>query len=391
MAIDTIGFSCAQCGTSLLVPASMAGVEGPCPNCGQTIRAPRLGLIEVAKVVEPAAVRLEVERPADAPKQTPMPALVPLAETTMVESSLQRSAQRSRLLGMTLLAVLGLALVIGAIAILQSWRAEEKLKQEKIAQAALSPETKQEPSKGIPPSEPAPAEAATVDAKQDLRVPPEGMNVQALVQEAGLILTQFLQAKSLEERLPMIETETPQAELKDSVLSLKLPLGGKFQMTETIFNKLEGFTDVLFEVPFNAGADKKMEILMVRTRGSQLPKVVVDAFLDGYGGRLRNFISSPEEGEHQFRTLMSVFDFCSSSVIPSAENKKTVKILATRGGGDIAKAYFGKFSPLGKKLERLGMKYGRTTAVTLTLRWNRQEDPARPFLELIDVKSLNWD
>src|SRR5204863_5634067 len=39
---NTLRFSCPACRAELAVPASMAGVEGPCPSCYQTIQAPGL-------------------------------------------------------------------------------------------------------------------------------------------------------------------------------------------------------------------------------------------------------------------------------------------------------------------------------------------------------------
>lgn len=35
-------FWCSSCGTKLTVEPSLAGVEGPCPKCGERIKAPQL-------------------------------------------------------------------------------------------------------------------------------------------------------------------------------------------------------------------------------------------------------------------------------------------------------------------------------------------------------------
>ena len=40
MAQDTLTFCCPACGIKLSVPASLAGVVGPCPSCGSRIQAP---------------------------------------------------------------------------------------------------------------------------------------------------------------------------------------------------------------------------------------------------------------------------------------------------------------------------------------------------------------
>ena len=38
--LDTIDFLCSSCSCKLQVPAAMAGVSGPCPNCNSSITAP---------------------------------------------------------------------------------------------------------------------------------------------------------------------------------------------------------------------------------------------------------------------------------------------------------------------------------------------------------------
>ena len=51
---DTITFSCNHCGSTLTVPASLAGVSGPCPVCGQTITSPRSAPSPAAPAPVPA-------------------------------------------------------------------------------------------------------------------------------------------------------------------------------------------------------------------------------------------------------------------------------------------------------------------------------------------------
>lgn len=42
MTNDCISFACPACGIKLTVPATLAGVIGPCPSCGSQIQAPNL-------------------------------------------------------------------------------------------------------------------------------------------------------------------------------------------------------------------------------------------------------------------------------------------------------------------------------------------------------------
>jgi hypothetical protein len=37
------------------------------------------------------------------------------------------------------------------------------------------------------------------------------------------------------------------------------------------------------------------------------------------------------------------------------------------------------------------IRWGTRVRATVTIQWNHQEDPANPFLELIDINSPDWD
>ncbi len=41
-----VEFSCGHCGGRLVVPVAYAGVEGPCPKCGENVVSPELALPE---------------------------------------------------------------------------------------------------------------------------------------------------------------------------------------------------------------------------------------------------------------------------------------------------------------------------------------------------------
>lgn len=73
---DTLTFSCQHCGSSLTVPASLAGVSGPCPVCGQTITSPRLPGSPVPPSLSPPANPASIPPPSSilssrAPAATP--------------------------------------------------------------------------------------------------------------------------------------------------------------------------------------------------------------------------------------------------------------------------------------------------------------------------------
>ena len=71
---EVLRFHCASCRAELTVPATLAGIEGPCPSCYQTIRAPRT--VPEAHYVDD----FEMEEPDETPPVfPPRPAGVPPA------------------------------------------------------------------------------------------------------------------------------------------------------------------------------------------------------------------------------------------------------------------------------------------------------------------------
>lgn len=77
---DTITFSCNHCGSSLTVPASLAGVSGPCPVCGQTITSPQMAPVPVAPAPMPPA-------PLPAPIPVPVAAQIPPPRASLPETA----------------------------------------------------------------------------------------------------------------------------------------------------------------------------------------------------------------------------------------------------------------------------------------------------------------
>jgi predicted RNA-binding Zn-ribbon protein involved in translation (DUF1610 family) len=367
---DHLRFACPSCGTNLTLPAAVAGVEGPCPQCGSVIRAPR-----------PRAVRLEVAEGAP-PRVKPVAAAYQMASQPLVPSTAMLSKRRALRRRCVLAGVIGV-LMVAVVVVTQQGQSNEE-----PPAVAGSPKTELAKPQPLPQSPP----RTKKDPALDPRVPPEGTDVHTLIQESAAVMGEFLMAGTLEERLPLIETKTPGEELERGVLRQIIKPRQRFQSLEVKFDKVEGWSEVLFrgelELP-TGGAET--HLLMVRKRGTQRPKVVVDPFLDGYGGRLREFASKPTEGQRNFQVIASIFGFCSDANVPEPESKFTAKLSVSPARSEIAEAYFGKFSPVKERLEKLGVRYGHSTGATLALRWNTEDDPAKPFLEVVNVTSLDWD
>ncbi len=210
------------------------------------------------------------------------------------------------------------------------------------------------------------------------------------------LLEDFLEMKSLEERLPHLESRRGEDVLASSVLNGPLPEVAKITVDVREINALEEVTDHYYHVDFaDPGGGINPQTMLVRTRGTAPPKVVVDPFLDLFGGRFARYAAKPTKEAGTFLVIISAGGGAYKDIdpVPEPEKKLTMKILAQEGHREIAKAYFGKQSQIGRMLEdeTSGLGYGQTKPCTVFLRWNLDDDPERPFLEALDIKALNWN
>lgn len=226
-----------------------------------------------------------------------------------------------------------------------------------------------------------------------------GLNTVSSTVNSGIaaleLLEKFLEMKSLEERLPYIESRLEKDVLASSPLNGQLPevLKTTVDVIERDIDSLEEIVDHYYQVEFaenNGGANQ--QTMLVRTRGNGEPKVVVDPFLDLFGGRFEKFAAEPTKEAGTFQVIISAGGMCYAD-IPDADKKLTMKILAQENGKEIGRAYFGKQSLIGRMLddETSGLGYGEVKPCTVFMRWNMDDDPERPFLEALDIKELNWN
>lgn len=238
---------------------------------------------------------------------------------------------------------------------------------------------------------PAAVQPVLIEPAPDL---PPGMEPKAPGIAALEVLEKFLKAKSLDERLPMMETKTPQSELAKSCLAGPLPPAPAMLLEFQESNPMEEVVDFYYSVDFDApGRPDKHQTILVRTRGRAEPKVVADPFLDLFGGRLAAYASQPTEKAGIFQVIASPLASCTNPKVPNREKKLTLKLLARENAKEIAQAYFGKLSKIGEMLEdgTYSLSYGKAKACTVMLRWNIEDDPENPYLEAIAIKALDWN
>jgi hypothetical protein len=194
--------------------------------------------------------------------------------------------------------------------------------------------------------------------------------------------------------LPIIETRNIGVELASSCLASPLPAVRKMvpELRET--NPVERVVDCYFTIEFEA-ADRpsQAQTILVRTRGTNPPLVVVDPFLDTYGGRLAAYAATPTDKSGVFQVVVYAVASCTDPSIPNREKKLTLKLLSSDNTQEIARAYFGRQSKISEMLEdgNYSLNYGNAKACTVMLRWNTEDNPDQPYLEAIAIKSLDWN
>jgi hypothetical protein len=211
---------------------------------------------------------------------------------------------------------------------------------------------------------------------------------------AMAVLEKFLNAKTLAERLPHMETQTPEVELAQSCLSGPLPMTSKIEIDAQETNAVEQVIDFYHNVDFVVeGQPVNPQTILVRSRGKGDPKVVVDPFLDTFGGRLAAYAKTPSDKAGLFQVTVSAVASCNEEHVPNREKKLTLKLLSRDNTKEIARAYFGRQSKIAEMLENgtYSLSYGKAKACTVMLRWNTEDNPAMPYLEALTLKTLDWN
>ena len=119
----------------------------------------------------------------------------------------------------------------------------------------------------------------------------------------------------------------------------------------------------------------------------------MDPFLDSFGGRLAAYAKTPSDKAGVFQVTISAVASCNEDHVPHREKKLKLKLLPRDNTKEIARAYFGRQSKIGRMLEdgTYSLSYGKAKACTVMLRWNVEDKPDMPYLEAIDLKTLDWN
>ncbi len=240
-------------------------------------------------------------------------------------------------------------------------------------------------------NEPAPDALSLIDSTPAL---PAGLEAKTPGEVAKEVLEKFLAAKTLAERLPLMETQMPEPELAKSCLAGPLPEAKNSGIGVVENNSVERVADFYYNVDFDAGDNRiNPQTVLVRIRGSAPPRVVADPFLDSYGGRLADYAKSPSDKAGIFQVIVWPLASCYDERVPNHEKKLTLKLQPQVAAKEIALAYLGRQSKIAQMLTdgTYPVAYGKAKACTVMLRWNTEDDPNMPYLEAIALSSLDWN
>lgn len=306
----------------------------------------------------------------------------------------------ARFLMLFVFLIASVALVFGVLTVLNSQPKDLPLSKP-LPPASSSPAVPGEPPAEKPPAipearppvlpVPPPEQPAIVEPPPEL---PEGIEPITPSTEAREVLDKFLAARTLAERMPFIETKTSQSELEASCLARPLPPSDKIYIETLENNAMEQVSDFYHSIDF-IGENNQLHphLILVRIRGTSPPKVVVDPFLDTYGGRLAAYAKAPVEQAGVFQVTVSALASCYNEKVPNREKKLTLKLLPRDNEKAIAEAYFGRQSDIGRMLEdgTYSLSYGKAKACTVMLRWNKEDNADQPYLEAIRLNTLDWN
>ncbi|MEM1083070.1 MAG: hypothetical protein AAGI48_03040 [Verrucomicrobiota bacterium] len=415
----------------------MAGISGPCPRCSKTIEAPKQ-----ANQPAPAA---PVETPAPRPEPAPMPSSVPPApakatdqeseEATTIRPEPRSKPERTGARGITakkstqdaslrkrrtvepqpsrqvsrptrssgvLRILLPIFFIVagGTIVYVLCYFFLPGGPGDSLRRNSTPPPVDVNEQQTMFPKIPTPGITNEPDRPRDtpadtpvLDPPPLSADgAEAIAAEETL--EQFLDARSLDDRLQLIDPPLPTEEAQGTILEKVLPEVISLSSETPSFNSLEKFTNYPFRVSFQGGEGSVVEYtILVRKRADLEPKVVVHPFLDLVGGRLARFAATPVDGARTFHAIIEAMPRCFEENVPDPEKKFTYKLSACDVGRTTARAYASKTSSLAEQLYSSDsrIRWGKRIRATVILQWNTTEDPMQPFLELLEIKDLDWN
>ena len=212
---------------------------------------------------------------------------------------------------------------------------------------------------------------------------------------ANQLLDSFLRAPDAASRVGMVEPAVSESELAATLLKAPLPEVAQIFSDLPQHDPAEQRTDYPYRVSFFVPGKPNVDYaVLVRQRGTQAPKVYLPAFLDLAGGRLAEFTTRPNQRPPGvFHVILEPVIGCHEDGVPNPARKFTFKLLSSPFGRETSRAYAANGSRFRRIVEdpTSPIRWGIRGRATITVQWNHAEDPAMPYLELVDINSPDWN
>lgn len=246
-------------------------------------------------------------------------------------------------------------------------------------------------NRGTGPPSPVPPPGVASSRSREIEVPADGQL------RAGRFLEGFLNTATLTERIGDFEPRYREDDLEGGALDGEFPRVISVIPDSVDRNPAEDFIDYPFRViVHNVDGDEgetREIMVLVRKRGDGGFKVVAPPLIQFLEKRLESFAAAPREGEARMFAVVEAIPRCFEPEIPAGEDKFTYKLSSSNRGVELARAYASKFSPLAEQVHdpMTDIRWGKRMRATVVLWWNTEEDPEAPYLEVVEVTSLDWN
>jgi len=259
-------------------------------------------------------------------------------------------------------------------------------KAQKIEQAPSSKTTKEpaitnSPPINVAPPTPQPEIVAAPDAPDPF--------VEEVADTPGESLKRFLAAKTLEERRAyMTTTALSKSELRESLLTEKYPESHPPKIETNL--AFPGSSDRYFTVTFKQalkGNINTLTIKVVTPPGTHGPKVDTSFFSSLIQAPIVDFNQNINPEPLSFQAIIEASAYCFDD-IPNSDTMAKFMFFRNMDSkaNPLATAYLPRNSGIFQSIKAHNAP-GLRIPGTITVKWNQTLDPAKPFLEVIALKS----